>query len=88
MSNFAFRVSIDITACNTADELPTERSGGYLSALEGLIVTRMVFKHALGECVRIRSESTLQFLYVCVFQLMGGVRCHCSDNSGLVAADV
>ena len=53
----AFRVSFRVHPCNPAEGRPTERSGGYMSALDGLVVTGMVFKHALGECVRIRSES-------------------------------
>ena len=45
-----------LLVCNPVDRDATERSGGYTSALDGLIITGMIIQHALSECVRLRRE--------------------------------
>lgn len=45
-------------ACNPADRDATERSGGYMSALDGFALKAMIIRHALSECVRLRRECT------------------------------
>lgn len=35
---------------------PTRRDGGYLSALDGLVVHDMLLMHAGGECLRLRGK--------------------------------
>lgn len=52
------RRTLGIPVCTTAEGDPSQRSGDYMSALDGLIISGMAFQHAWGECVRIRSEST------------------------------
>ncbi|CAM9195519.1 unnamed protein product, partial [Laminaria digitata] len=47
----AFR---DILIYVAVDRDATERSGGYMSALDGLVIKGMVIQHALSECVRLR----------------------------------
>ena len=42
--------------CNPAGREASERSGGYKSALDGLIVRRMIIQNAGGECIRLRGE--------------------------------
>ena len=42
--------------CNPAGREPSERSGGYKSALDGLIVRGMLIQNAGGECIRLRGK--------------------------------
>eukprot|EP00904_Undaria_pinnatifida_P010506 jgi/Undpi1/6586/HiC_scaffold_20.g09065.m1 len=48
----------DILIYVAVDRDATERSGGYTSALDGLIITGMIIQHALSECVRLRHIGT------------------------------
>lgn len=45
-----------------ADRVPTQRSGGYWSALDGLIVSNMAITTAGGECIRLRCKIEVQYL--------------------------
>eukprot|EP00903_Cladosiphon_okamuranus_P020891 g19184.t1 len=47
----------------TALREPTMRDGGYLSALDGLVIHDMILKHAGGECVRLRDHVTYAEIY-------------------------
>lgn len=42
----------------TGGEEPTMRDGGYLSAVDGLVVRNMIIRNAGGECMRLRCEYT------------------------------
>lgn len=42
--------------CNPAGREPSERSGGYKSALDGLVVKGMMIQNAGGECIRLRGK--------------------------------
>ena len=50
-----------------------------MSALDGLVIKDMLIQHALSECIRLRRESTN--LYICVFQIKGGVELVQAENS-------
>lgn len=56
--------SFDFTACTPADRPATARSGGYTSALDGLVLKGMLIQNALSECVRLRRESTELNMYL------------------------
>ena len=51
-----------------------------MSALDGLVVTGMVFKNALSECVRIRSKSA--FRNLCLFWESTAVWVACVATTG------
>ncbi|CAM9465330.1 unnamed protein product [Ectocarpus sp. 6 AP-2014] len=48
----------DILIYAIADREPTERDGGYVSTLDGLVVRNMKLANAGGECIRLRDHVT------------------------------
>ncbi|CAN0114344.1 unnamed protein product, partial [Ectocarpus fasciculatus] len=53
----------DILIYAIADREPTERDGGYVSALDGLVIRNMAIANAGGECIRLRDHVTYAELY-------------------------
>lgn len=39
-----------------ANREPTERDGGYISAIDGLVIRNMAITNAGGECIRLRGK--------------------------------
>ncbi|CAM9196305.1 unnamed protein product [Ectocarpus sp. 13 AM-2016] len=48
----------DILIYAIADREPTERDGGYISTLDGLVIRNMKLANAGGECIRLRDHVT------------------------------
>ncbi|CAM9718747.1 unnamed protein product, partial [Ectocarpus sp. 8 AP-2014] len=48
----------DILIYAIADREPTERDGGYVSTLDGLVIRDMKLANAGGECIRLRDHVT------------------------------
>ncbi|CAB1121513.1 unnamed protein product [Ectocarpus sp. CCAP 1310/34] len=53
----------DVLIYAVANREPTERDGGYVSAIDGLVIRNMAVTNAGGECIRLRDHVTYAEVY-------------------------